>query len=366
MNRTMRAAIAATAMVMVGAVAEARHVKVAYVDANRPAEFDQANVIAAIQRVMREWEAHNTHSGIVFQWGGVIPLSEAPEDFNNIVIRWVNTDYSSFRGISCNYYVGCVGSPPVASNHILLASYWDMPTPPRSRRWNNPLWTSGMGTNEDLVTVLMHEMAHLLKIRVTAPRTLRRSCAPRRTSPLVTFGTPTSVESTTPVTTGTRRFSSISRSTPPLAEHRGSARFNLRTGSVLPPRSRSGTTSAIRANTSSRTGRPPRRVRPAPRTRYSCDSRTATPTMSTGSFKAPSTGLPWEGRSIVLASRRPRQGRTTTWFGLLRRNFLAAGGRFCRLNLTMAALSLGVSPKPFLAPSHVPASVARSIVRLNS
>lgn len=91
-------------------------------------------------------------------------MSGAANDFNNVVIRWLNTDYSSIRGHSCNSYIGCIDSPPTPSNHIFLSSYWDSPnTSPPTRRWNNPRWTPGMGTNEDMISVLMHEMGHLFE-----------------------------------------------------------------------------------------------------------------------------------------------------------------------------------------------------------
>lgn len=73
MKRTTTAATVMAATMMFGAVGEARHVAVSYVDADRPAEYAQADVLAAIQRALREWEAHNTHTGLVFHWSGSSP-----------------------------------------------------------------------------------------------------------------------------------------------------------------------------------------------------------------------------------------------------------------------------------------------------
>lgn len=144
--------------------AEARHVWVAYVDQNRPPEFAQADVLAAIQRVLREWEAHNSITGLVLHWNGVIPLSSAAADFNNIVIRWLPPNYSSVRGVSCIHADGCFDSPPTPTNHIQLSSYWDNPNAnPPTNRWNNPRWLPGQNSNEDIVSVLHHELGHLLR-----------------------------------------------------------------------------------------------------------------------------------------------------------------------------------------------------------
>jgi hypothetical protein len=163
---TWLSAIAISVLMLFGSTASARHVTVSYVDANRPPEYAMTDVLSGIQRAMREWEAHNVAHGIVFHWGGVISLSNAPEDFNNIVIRWAPNNYSSFVGLSCNSYSGCAGSPPLSSNHILLATWWDSPTfPSPSGRWNNPRFIPGVtgGPQQDMVGVLTHELAHLLR-----------------------------------------------------------------------------------------------------------------------------------------------------------------------------------------------------------
>ena len=156
------AALALVAALAVGARADARHVWVSYVDQNRPMEFDQANVLAAIQRVLREWEAHNSITGLVFHWNGVIPLQNAAADFNNIVIRWLPTNYTSVRGVSCRFATDCLDSPPTPTNHIQLATNWIFPNV-QMRRWNNPLWRSDEFDNEDFVSVLNHELGHLLR-----------------------------------------------------------------------------------------------------------------------------------------------------------------------------------------------------------
>jgi len=157
--------LAVMLVMLFGVGAEARQVTVSYVDDNRPPEFSQADVVAGIQRAMREWEAHNSITSLIFHWGGVIPLSEAPDDFNNVVIRWAPTDYSSFRGLSCRVYDGCNNDPlDTPQNHIWLASFAaNLSTNPPTQRWNNPKWTFDKTAAEDMISCLMHEMGHLFR-----------------------------------------------------------------------------------------------------------------------------------------------------------------------------------------------------------
>ena len=89
--RLLRAVIFTLALAVgltLAPAAEARHVFVSYVDAGRPSTFAKADVMAAIQRVLREWEAHVSISSFVFHWQGEIPLAGAPENYDNVVIRW--------------------------------------------------------------------------------------------------------------------------------------------------------------------------------------------------------------------------------------------------------------------------------------
>lgn len=111
---------------------------------------------------MREWEAHNSITGLVFHWGGVISLDDAPDDFNNVVIRWLNTDYTDIRAHSCRFYLGCLDSHPTPTNHVFMSSSWVNPNEP-SGRWNNPRWVQGATDQEDFVSALMHEFGHLFE-----------------------------------------------------------------------------------------------------------------------------------------------------------------------------------------------------------
>jgi hypothetical protein len=160
--RFLAAALTFMIALAAAAPAEARHVYVAYVDDNRPTEYAQADVLAAIQRGLREWEAHNSVTGLVLHWRGVIPLSSAAADFNNIVIRWLPENYTSVRGVSCRWETGCFDSPPTPANHIQLSTFFDDPVN-QLRRANNPRWFWTMQPNEDFISVLHHELAHLLR-----------------------------------------------------------------------------------------------------------------------------------------------------------------------------------------------------------
>jgi len=167
--------VALLAVMLFGSVANARHVNVFYVDADRPPEYAVADVLAGIQRAMREWEAHNGDHALVLHWGGIIGLGAAPENFDNVVIRWANTDYSGSTtagqtiGLSCNYASGCASSPPTPTNHIFLMSFWDFPAnDPPAGRWNNPRFVPFSGNfqtnfNQDMVGTLVHEFAHLFR-----------------------------------------------------------------------------------------------------------------------------------------------------------------------------------------------------------
>ncbi|MFO0650415.1 MAG: hypothetical protein U0326_29600 [Polyangiales bacterium] len=164
MKISTRISMIALMLVMLFArLGEAREVTVSYVDANRPHEYLLDDVLAGIQRAMREWEAHNASAALVFHWNGVINIENAASDLNNVVIRWVNTDYTSFVGRSCRLSAGCYAdSPPLPLNHIVLATYWTDPLA-QTGRWNNPKHIPGAPTSEDLVGVLIHEFAHLFR-----------------------------------------------------------------------------------------------------------------------------------------------------------------------------------------------------------
>lgn len=161
-------ALALSAAMLFGSAAHARHVTVWYVDADRPPEYAVDDVLAGIQRAMREWEAHNAGHALVLHWGGQRPLAGAPEDFDNVVIRWANTDYSGpILGVSCTYAAGCAGSPPTPTNHIFLMSFWDNPLS-ATGRWNNPRFVPFSGTfngmaNQDMTATLVHELTHLFR-----------------------------------------------------------------------------------------------------------------------------------------------------------------------------------------------------------
>jgi len=167
--------VALLAVMLFSSAASARHINIFYVDADRPPEYALADVLAGIQRAMREWEAHNGDHSFVLHWGGIIGLEAAPENYNNIVIRWANTDYSGSTttgqpiGRTCRWPSGCAGSPPTPTYHIFLMSFWDgWQNVPPTGRWNNPRFVPfsgnfGTAFNQDMVGTLVHEFAHLFR-----------------------------------------------------------------------------------------------------------------------------------------------------------------------------------------------------------
>lgn len=169
--KTLMVTLFALAVLTFGSIADARHVYVRYIDNGRPTQFAKADVLSAIQRTLREWEAHNSITSLVFHWVGEDVLANAPADFDNLVIRWAGA-YTNFRAISCPSYYTCAGSgqPDVPTNHVLLSS---------------------------AISVMLG--------------TRQRPCFRiRRTSDPVAYGTPTSWESTLPDMGGTSRRSSSS------------------------------------------------------------------------------------------------------------------------------------------------------------
>jgi hypothetical protein len=155
-------------------VAEARHVRVSYVDAGRPPNFAKENVLAAIQRALREWEAHNSIGFFVFHWDGEIALADAPDDWDHVVIRW-DGQCSMLRGQSCYNWSDCERSAPVVgapsflgcaatvpTNHILMSTARTNFSLPETT-WNRPTWVWSDAPILDMTSNLMHELGHILR-----------------------------------------------------------------------------------------------------------------------------------------------------------------------------------------------------------
>lgn len=161
--RLLRAVIFTLALAVgltLAPAAEARHVFVSYVDAGRPSTFAKADVMAAIQRVLREWEAHVSISSFVFHWQGEIPLAGAPENYDNVVIRWGGV-CPGLLGASCraspSIFCGGPDCPiSLATNHIVLFS-----NVTQGQVVNNPRFVPPGDTSFDLTSTLTHELAHL-------------------------------------------------------------------------------------------------------------------------------------------------------------------------------------------------------------
>lgn len=160
--RRLSTFVLTAAVAFASTLAEARQVNVWYVDAGRPTAFSQTQVIASIQRALRQWETYSAYSPFAFKWGGMIPLSAAPADFNNIVVRWTGA-YTNGVAFSCPSAWTCTasGKPDVPTNHILLSTAADGP----GLTWNNPIWVPDQlaSSNLDLYGDLMHELGHLLR-----------------------------------------------------------------------------------------------------------------------------------------------------------------------------------------------------------
>lgn len=150
-------------LVLHAGVGEARNIVVRYVDEFRPGVYDSATVVMGIQRALREWEANNLNSQVIFHWGGThLTLSSVPSaGYSQIVIRWVPPDYTSFRGYSCRFYECYDYSFPMPRNHIVLASYRMDPVDGTTTA-NSPIWRFGDPDFRDIISVLMHELGHLL------------------------------------------------------------------------------------------------------------------------------------------------------------------------------------------------------------